>query len=343
MTAFKRRLTAGTLVSVAAAFGLTSTAVAQNVNWNMSIWGKKRAWTSGIEAMAEEVAAKTDGKFKIKIHYGGTLSKPKENLDGIKLGAFQMAAFCASYHPQKTPTISALDLPFLPLTNLDVAEKVQEEFFRHPAVVEDLARWNAKHVFTGILPQYEFMGVGEPPKSLADWNGKRVRALGGIGRAMSKLGAVPTTVPAPETYQLLERGAVDAVSWPFTYAHAAYKVNEISKWFTGNMAPGAVTCPVVMNTKAWDKLPAAYQDALMAAKPAAYAALKAAYLKADAKNLPAFKAKMQEIRYSDEQLDEFHKVGAKPVWDDWVADAASKGVPAQELLELILSTAAGAS
>ncbi|GIS91183.1 MAG: hypothetical protein CM1200mP20_12240 [Pseudomonadota bacterium] len=54
---------------------------------------------------------------------------------------------------------------------------------------------------------------------------------------MKKLGAVPTTVPATETYQLLERGAVDAVSWPFTYAHAAYKVNEISKWFTGNMSP----------------------------------------------------------------------------------------------------------
>ncbi|GIS91182.1 MAG: hypothetical protein CM1200mP20_12230 [Pseudomonadota bacterium] len=60
----------------------------------MSLWGKPRAWTKGIEAMAEEVSSKSGGNFTIKIHYGG-LSKPKENPGGIKLGAFQMAVFCA--------------------------------------------------------------------------------------------------------------------------------------------------------------------------------------------------------------------------------------------------------
>ena len=39
--------------------------------------------------------------------------------------------------------------------------------------------------------------------------------------------------------------------------------------------------------------------------------------------------------------DEFRKIGAKPVWDDWVKSASQKGVPAQELLDLILSTAGG--
>jgi len=334
------RVNVGLAAVFLAALSLVASPVvaAEKVTWNMSLWGKPRAWTKGIEAMSEEVSNKTGGNFTIKVHYGG-LSKPKENLDGIKMGAFQMAVFCASYHPGKTPTLSASDLPFLPIANLDVQEKVTEVFFQHPAVVADLARWNAKHLFTGILPQYEFMGVGDPPRTLGDWDGKRVRALGGIGKAMKKLGAVPTTVPATETYQLLERGAVDAVSWPFTYAHAAYKVNEISKWFTGNMSPGAVTCPYVMNTKAWNKLPAEYQDVLIAAKPVAYAALKAGYRKADAKNLPAFRASMEEIRYTADELANFRKIGAKPVWDEWVSSAAAKGVPAQELLDLILATA----
>ncbi len=340
MFTLKSKLIPALATGVALLLGTGPLMAADKVTWNMSLWGKPRAWTKGIEAMAEEVSSKSGGNFTIKVHYGG-LSKPKENLDGIKLGAFQMAVFCASYHPDKTPTLSASDLPFLPIADLDVQEKVTEAFFQHPEVIKDLAKWNAKHLFTGILPQYEFMGVGDPPLTLADWDGKRVRALGGIGKAMKKIGAVPTTVPATETYQLLERGAVDAVSWPFTYAHAAYKVNEISKWFTGNMSPGAVTCPYVMNTKAWDKLPTAYQDLLIAAKPTAYAALKAGYRAADAKNLPAFRASMQEIRYTAEELDEFRKIGAKPVWDDWVKSASEKGVPAQELLDLILNTAGG--
>ena len=329
---------AAAICVVGLSLGATPVLAAQKVNWNVSLWGKPRAWTQGIEAMSKEVSEKTGGNFSIKIHYGG-LSKPKENLDGIKLGAFQVAVFCASYQPNKTPTLRASDLPFLPIGDLDIQERVTEALFQHPAVVADLARWNARHLFTGILPQYEFMGVGAPPKTLAEWNGKRVRALGGIGKAMQKLGAVPTTVPATETYQLLERGAVDAVSWPFTYAHAAYKVDEISKWFTGNMSPGSVTCPYVMNTKAWDKLPKEYQDALISAKPTAYAALKAAYKTADAKNLPAFRAAMQEIRYTAAELAEFRKIGAKPVWDAWLAEASAAGVPAQELLDLILSTA----
>lgn len=337
-TISKRRLGTGVVIGFAA-MAFSATAFAQNVNWNLSVWGKSRAFTKGIEALSEEVASRTDGKFKIKIHYGEALSKAKENLDGIKLGAFQMAAFCASYHPNKTPTIGALDLPFLPLGNLDIQRKVHEAFFAHPAVAADLERWNARFVMSAMLPQYEFMGVGEPPKSLKDWQGKRVRALGGIGKAMSALGAVPTTVPAPETYQLLERGAVDGVSWPFTYAHAAYKVDEISTWFTSNLSPGAVTCPIVANSNAFDKLPQAYKDALEASKAPAYETLKAAYKAADDKNLPRFREKMTEIKYSDAQLEAFRAAGAKPVWDAWVREASAAGVPAQELLDLVMAEA----
>jgi len=341
LSTFKTIAIASTAIFAA---GMFATSVsAKNVTWNLSVWGKPRAFTKGIEKLTEEVAAKSGGSLKIKIHYGEALSKSKENLDGIKLGAFQMAVFCAAYHPGKNPTLNALDLPFLPFGNLDVQQAVHEAFYAHPAVKKDMARWNAGILMTSLLPQYEFMGVGEPPKSLADWKGKRVRALGGLGKAMTKIGAVPTTVPAPETYQLLERGAVDAVSWPFSYAHAAYKINEISKWFTGNMSPGTVTCPLVYNTKAFAKLDAEQQKVLVDARIPAYATLKAAYKAADDKNLPAFRKTMMEIKYDDATLDAFRKAGAKPVWDDWIKDATAAGVPAQELLDLILSEAKKAS
>ncbi len=65
--------------------------------WNVSLWGKPRAFTEHVEKLAELVAQKTNGEFTLNLSYGG-LSKNKENLDGIAIGAFEMAQFCAGYH-----------------------------------------------------------------------------------------------------------------------------------------------------------------------------------------------------------------------------------------------------
>ena len=38
----------------------------KNVNWNLSTWGKRRAFTEGIEAVSKYVADKSGGHFTIK-------------------------------------------------------------------------------------------------------------------------------------------------------------------------------------------------------------------------------------------------------------------------------------
>ena len=76
-----------------------------------------------------------------------------------------------------------LDLPFLPLANFGVMRKVHDAVYNHPAAQEALGKWNAVIYMSNILPQYEYMGRGKPPQSVADFEGKRLRALGGMGRA----------------------------------------------------------------------------------------------------------------------------------------------------------------
>ena len=80
-------------------FGFTSVAAptetqAQTVEgpkitWRLSLWGKRRAFTESLEYVSAEVAKRTAGNFQIKLYYGDQLSKNKENLDGISLGAFE--------------------------------------------------------------------------------------------------------------------------------------------------------------------------------------------------------------------------------------------------------------
>lgn len=334
-------------LAAAVAAGLTlgwpAAATAQTVDgpkveWKLALWGKPRALTAGIETLKKYVGEKTGGKFAINLgyeSYGG----PKEFLDLLKVGAIDAALVCPSYHPAKLPASGVLDLPFLPVANLDAQAKIHEAVLAHPAILKEYAGWNARPLLATLVPQYEFVGKGKAPQSTADFKGMRVRALGGMGEAMRKLGAVPTTVDATEVYSALERGTVDAVSFPSTYAHQSFKTYEIGKWITENMSPGAVGCPTVVNLDSWNKLPAAYKALIEEARPLAYAVQKADYQKSDEKNIPLFKKSLVFVKFSDAELDQFRAIGAKPVWDAWVAKSAASGIPGQELLDLVLKTA----
>jgi TRAP-type C4-dicarboxylate transport system substrate-binding protein len=150
---------------------------------------------------------------------------------------------------------------------------------------------------------------------------------------------VPTTVPAPETYTAVERGVVQAASWPFSYAHAAYRLHEISNWFTINMAVGTVFCPIVNHADSYAALPDEYKKLLDEAKWLAQDVLKAAYAEADEKNVPMFRDRMTEVRYTDEELERFREVAGQPVWDAWAQEAEDKGLPGREALEFVVESA----
>jgi len=171
---------------------------------------------------------------------------------------------------------------------------------------------------SGLLPQYEILGKGTPPTSLADWSGMRVRAGGGLGSAMEVLGAVKQTLPAGETSTAFQRGALDAAAFPYTYAHVSFKISEEAEWFTSNLAPGTSECGWVWNKTAHEALPDQYKELLVKYRDLVLDTELAAYASADEKNLPEFEASMTKITYTDEQLAEFREVAGKPVWDAWI-------------------------
>jgi len=164
-----------------AAISLAFAGEALATEWNVSVWGKRRAFTEHVEKLAELVSEKTNGEFTLNVSYGG-LSNERENLDGISIGAFEMAQFCAGYHPDKNPSLTVLELPFLGVETLEQERALSEALYAHPAVRADLARWNAVPLMPTPMPQYNFVGAGDAPRTLDDYKGLTVRALGGIGQ-----------------------------------------------------------------------------------------------------------------------------------------------------------------
>ena len=308
-------------------------AEAAATEWNVSLWGKRRAFTEHVEKLAELVSQKTNGEFTLNLSYGG-LSKNRENLDGISIGAFEMAQFCAGYHPDKNPSITVLELPFLGVSSLEEERKISMALYEHPAVKKDLERWNATLLMPSPLPQYNILGVGEPPKTLADFEGLTVRATGGIGAAMETLGAVPTSMSATEVRQALDSGVVKAVSFA-PHAHMSFGTVETGKWWTTNLNPGTVNCPVVVNTDALNALPDDQREALLGSVDEALDYYISFYTD---QTMAAWGPKLEEkgieqVTYSADELAAFKEKAAAPAARSWIEENSAKGLPAQELYD----------
>jgi TRAP-type C4-dicarboxylate transport system substrate-binding protein len=136
----------------------------------------------------------------------------------------------------------------------------------------------------------------------------------------------------------MERGTMDAVSFPFTYAHVAYKTHEVSDWFTTNMSPGTAECPIVFSKDSFAKLPAQYRKLIVGAKAEVDRAQVEAYVNIDKKNLPMLRSKLKPVTYTPAQLEEFQRVAGKPVWDKWVEQNKAR-FNGQELIDTILKVA----
>lgn len=312
-------------------------AIAASTNWNVSVWGKRRAFTEHVEKLAELVSEKTNGEFTLSISYGG-LSKNKENLDGISIGAFEMAQFCAGYHRDKNPTITVLELPFLGVSSLEQEVKVSHAVYAHPAVQADLARWNAKLLMTSPMPQYNIVGTGEPRTKLADFDGMRVRATGGLGKAFESVGAVPTSVTATEAYQAMEGGVVDTVAFA-QHAHLAFRTIDIADWWTENLNPGTVNCPVVVNTDAYAALSDEHRAALDSSVDGAIDHYLANYGKLLEKWEGILTEKgVKKVQISDSELAAFRAKAADPIREQWIKDMEAQGLPGQELYDLVSKT-----
>lgn len=321
--------------------GIATTAIAEE--WNVSLWGKQRAFTEHVEKLSELVAAKTNGEFTLNISYGG-LSNNRENLDGISIGAFEMAQFCAGYHRDKNPSITVLELPFLGVSSLEQEIELSMAVYQHPATVADLARWNATLVMPSPLPQYNIAGVGDAPETLADFDGLSVRATGGIGAAMESVGAVPTSMSASEVRQAMDSGVVKAVAFA-PHAHMSFGTVENATWWTENLNPGTVNCPVVVNTDALEGLSDAHREALLGSVDEALDHYVANYNGAtmDAWG-PALKERdIAVVSFSDEEINSFKQAAAAPAAAAWIEQNTAAGLPAQELYDLVTGMIAGDS
>jgi len=325
-------------IAVGIALALTSSiASAETVTWDLALFGSPAFRVAG-EALADYVNENGDGDFTITVH-NGTLSPAQEIIDNLSFGAFQLGYVVSSYHPGKNPLMSVLDLPFLPIETMEERAAIADALFENQHLRKEFGKWSAVPIMAVVQPNYEVMGKGEPPTSLARFDGMRIKATGGIGDALAHFGARNVPLTGAEQYNALQTGVIDAVA-ATPSAHGGWKLYELSDWYTRGLDAGTAHVSLVANRDAYEALTDSQKALLDEAVTHAYAETIEAQSAAASRYAPVFaEHELEEVSVPPEMVEQLRAEAARPVWEAYVADLEARGLPGREILDFVLEEA----
>jgi TRAP-type C4-dicarboxylate transport system substrate-binding protein len=198
----------------------------------------------------EEVGKRTDGKVKATLFPGGTLSPPAQVYAGVVSGIADVGlSFCA-YTTGRFPLADILTHP-LGYKNAYQTTKVAHAFYKKfkPKEFDEV-----KVLILQCSPP-QVLSAKKPVRTLADVKGLKTRAGGGVEAAMLKAwGAVPVAMPAPDIYDALSKGAIQATMGT-TEQLMGYKLAEIVTHVTYFTPQAGGAGYVVMNKNKWNAIP----------------------------------------------------------------------------------------
>ena len=253
------------------------------LNWKLASSFPKSLDTifGAADTLSRRVAQITGGRFKIRIFPPGEIVPGLQVLDAVQAGTVEMGHTAGYYYVGKNMAF-AFDtaLPF----GLTAR---QQNAWMYAGGGMELLRGLYKDYnlvqFPGGNTGVQMGGwFRREIKSLKDLRGLKMRIPGIGGSIMAKLGAVPQTLPGPDIYPALERGALDAAEWVGPYDDEKLGFARIAKhYYYPGWWEGGPQLSFIINLQKWNELPEPYQAALEAACAEANVTMLAEY---DAKN-----------------------------------------------------------
>ena len=192
---------------------------------------KFSSWVSAVHGhhtgvmvpWAKMVEEKSKGRLKITIYPGSTLGKAVDHYDMVKDGIADLGFTTPGYTPGRFPLIAATELPLLFKSSRGGSLAVMSIFDKY--FKNELK--DVKVLWIWVHPPGHFHLAKKPVHKLEDLAGLKIRAATPMLTTMVKtLGAIPVSIPAPDTYTALERGTVDGTIFPWE-AISSFKLAEV--------------------------------------------------------------------------------------------------------------------
>jgi len=309
------------ITSTALATALASSTVATADNWDMPTpYPDATFHTVNIQAFAKDVAERSKGELTITVHSAGSLFKHPEIKNAVRNGQVPVGEFFLSLLTNENPAFGIDSQPFL-ATNYEDAKRL---WAAQKPVVDKLLDGQGLMALYAVPWPPQGLYTKREVNSLADLRGMKFRTNNAVLEKLAqKAGAAPTQIEVPDIPQAFATGRVEAmITSPSTGANSKAwdylsHFYDTQAWVPKNI--------VVVNKRAFQRLSASTQEAVLAAAAAAETRGWEMSQKETAEKIAVLKANGITVHTPSTELMDGLKALGKEMIEEWKASAGSDG------------------
>ncbi len=319
------------------AFFFTSTLYAKTITLTYSsLFPPTHIQSKLSQAWCDEVEKRTNGKVVVQYFPSQTLTKAKQNYDGVVSGLSDMGLCLFAYTRGRFPVLEAVDLPLGYTTGVQATKVVNEIYNElNPKELSDTEVMFLHAHGPGLLHT-----KGKAVKSMKDVKGLKFRGHGTSALVVKALGGTPVSMPMPELYQSLLKGIIEGALYPLE-VNKGWKMGEVVDYVTMSTSIAYTSSfYVVMNKQKWNSIPTDLQEIIRQINQEYIPKHGAAWDKSDKAGLEYFKSLgHQVVDLSDAEAINWQKA-VIPVIEQYIEKMNKNGFDGKKIVEFVKSSLA---
>jgi len=330
-----------TIIGLSAASMLMISVASAKTTLRLSNWipPKHPIAADMIFPWAKKVEKASNGRIKVNI-LKKALGKPPAAFDLAKDGIADISWGVHGYTPGRFVVTQLVELPFLG----DDAEALSVAYWRVHQKYLAAANEHSGVKLLGLMTH----GPGHIYNSKrainmpSDLEGLKIRVGGGVVSDVGKaLNIVTMLKPATKSYEILSRGVADGIFFP-KESIRSFKLSKVLKYAT--YVPGGLyntSFFLVMSEKAWNKLSAEDQQAVMSVSGEEFAKLAGkGWNKADRAGVAAMQDAGMSLQTASSAMMAELRNKLSDIEAKVVARAKAKGIDGAAVLKMLRAEAA---
>ncbi len=295
-------------------------------------WPSTSAINQGMVEWAQSIEKDSDGRINIDIYPAQTLTKSAQSYDSVVHNIADITATVQGYTANRFPLSQIVELPGV-VKNAAQGSCILQKLYDEGDIKQEYTDTHVLYMYTNG-PGHIHMKDGEVilPQDL---QGKRIRQPTAIvGQLLKNLGSQPTGIPAPNSYEALEKGVLDgvAISWD---GAKVFRLGEIAPYHT-ELNLYSLSFVVTMNKRVYESLPADLQQVVDKNSGHEWSQHMAhIFDQLDQEAINEAKQRNDHLVPYDQTVQEAWQPELKKVTRQYLDELESKGLPANKVYERI--------
>jgi len=283
------------------------------------------------EEWAKEVEKRTNGKVKVTVFHGATLTPPGQTYDSVVNGICDIGMSALAYTRGKFPLSEVIDLPLGYRSGVAATNLVNEYYKKFKPREFDAVKVLFFHAHSPGL-----LFTRKPVASLEDMKGMKIRSTGLSNKVVEALGGVPVGMPMTESYDALSKGVADGITCPYE-AMWGFKLGEVLHSCTEDYAIAHSTAFfVVINKNKWARMSPSTGTTIEKINEEFIVKYGKAWDEIDIEGKAFMIKKGATIIKLSKAEEARWKTAVKPILDEYVETMKAKNLPGDEALKFCL-------